>query len=258
MISLTLAAVVSLGLGVSGDRMTYHFTNPSSWDTPFLVPHFFEQSYRSTAPMLTARIRAQRWELEAGVTAVRNARGSDYDTFFQPSGDVVVHGTTTDVAIRSWRVADFVRSGNWRVGLAFAHDQMKFPTSLSTTTHSSPPSTTTSLSTTLESTASDVLELRGGIVRARDLNDRWRVTAGVDVAPLTFARLTTYLPDKYPGQPIRFSATGASANANVTAEWRARRAVITFGGELGHSWHYKSASSFTRSRAGASILFGLR
>ena len=43
------------------------------------------------------------FQSEFAVTRRRVTRGDDYDTFFQPTGDVVVAGTTGDVAMRSWR-----------------------------------------------------------------------------------------------------------------------------------------------------------
>jgi hypothetical protein len=208
--------------------------------------------------MLMLRVRSSRWELEAGATPVQTARGSDFDTFFQPSGDVVVHGSATDVRMRAWRSAAYVHSGPWRLGLAYSRNQSNFPPSISTTTHTNPPSTSRSLSTTRESTAADVVELRAGIGGARALTQSWTIRGGIDAAPFTAARLTTHLPDKYPGQPIRFSATAFSGAANVAADWRFGHGVVTLGGEIGHSWPYVRRSSLTRQQRAISIAIGLR
>lgn len=253
MIAIVLATVFSVGVEAVHEKTAYHFDNPSSWDTPFLVPHFFEQRYSANKPMLVLGVRSPRWEFEAGATPVRTATGSDYDTFLQPSGDVVVHGSGNDVHMRSWRAAEHVQAGMWRAGLAYSRDQSKFPPALSTTSHTNPPSVVTSFTATRESTTSDVLDLQVGIERTTGSIWTW----GVDVAPLTIARLTTNLPDKY-ADPVRFSARAFSAASHVAAEWRVGRGSIAVGARLGHSWRYGRRSSFTRQQAAVTVVFGMR
>lgn len=252
---MILATVFSLGLQVLHDDQRYHFDNPSSFDTTQLVPHFFEQRYSGTKEMLVLRAGG----FEAAVSGVKRLRGSDYDTFFQPSGDVVVHGTTTDVDTRSWRLA-------WHrgiAGIAYSHDAMRFPDSISTTTHTMPPSTTSGLSTTRENTSSDVLELRVSIRSAgvspagSPASRRLVLSGGIDLSPLTFARLTTNLPDKYP-QPVRFSAVAFGARATGEAEWRADRFGVALEGEIGQTWALKKSKSFKRQQAAATVLFTWR
>lgn len=253
MIAIVLATVFSVGVDVVHEKTAYHFDNPSSWDTPFLVPHFFEQRYSANKPMLVLRARSPRWELEVGATPVRTATGSDYDTFFQPSGDVVVHGSSNDVRMRSWRAAEYVHAGMWRAGLAYARDQSKFPPVFSTTSHTNPPSVVASFTDTRESTTSDVLDLQIGIERNAGSIWRW----GVDVAPVTIARLTTNLPDKY-ADPIQFSARAFSAASRVAAEWRVGRGSIAVSAQVGHAWRYGRRSSFTRQQARVTVAFGIR
>src|SRR5688572_5167106 len=73
-----LAGVESLGY-------RYRFENDSSFDTAFLVPHFFEQRYELVAPQFGARARYRLWNREmlttVLVTPESKGFGSDFDTF---------------------------------------------------------------------------------------------------------------------------------------------------------------------------------
>src|SRR6185295_12632642 len=89
----------SVGLETARDRFTYHFDNPSAFDTPQLVPHFFEQRYVSDNLWLAASVRyvaAFPWETSVAVTLDRTLPATDYDTFFNPDGTVIVSGTSGD------------------------------------------------------------------------------------------------------------------------------------------------------------------
>jgi len=110
------------GIELRRDRFGYHFTNPSSFDTSALVPHFFEQRY--VADNLWADVRLRyfahvRWETFVGVTpGARRRSADDHDTFFDPDGSVVVSGTTGGVLIRSFEVsqrAEISRAGPLRL-----------------------------------------------------------------------------------------------------------------------------------------------
>ena len=48
---------VEVGVGAVRDRFTYHFTDPSSFDTAVLVPHFFEQRYVADNVWVDAAVR---------------------------------------------------------------------------------------------------------------------------------------------------------------------------------------------------------
>ena len=90
------------------DRYVYRFENPSSFDTPAVVPHFFEQTYVGDNHWLLGHIGyggvRLRGRTRAGLTATVTTRGDDVDTFFQPGGDVVTSGTTGNVSLSSWRL----------------------------------------------------------------------------------------------------------------------------------------------------------
>src|SRR5438128_2972697 len=93
---------IVVGVEARRDRFTYHFDNASSVDTPFLVPHFFEQRYVADNVWLAATARyvaGIRWETTAGVTPPRTSTADDYDTFFDPDGSVVRVGTTGGMSI---------------------------------------------------------------------------------------------------------------------------------------------------------------
>lgn len=78
------------------DRFRNRFEDPSSFDQP--------SSCRTSSPkhtgaittgsLLRGRYKAasRLLEMEVAATPQRSTRGDDYDTFFQPSGDVVVVG----------------------------------------------------------------------------------------------------------------------------------------------------------------------
>lgn len=67
------------------DRLTYRFENPSSFNTPELVPHSFRQHYEGDNHWLLLQATygpgRMRWTTDVGVTPETTARGDDYDTF---------------------------------------------------------------------------------------------------------------------------------------------------------------------------------
>lgn len=60
MIAIVLATVFSVGVEAVHDKRQYHFENPSSWNAPFLVPHFFGQKYSDRKGMIAVRARSWR------------------------------------------------------------------------------------------------------------------------------------------------------------------------------------------------------
>lgn len=256
--SPVLAADVSVGLERLQDEVRYHFDNDSTWDTPYFVPHFFEQTYSAGKNLFVVRVRGERWDFEAGVTPVHTADGSDYDTFFQTNGDVVVHGTSTPVSARSWRASyNYNFAGQWILGYAFAHDQMTFPDSISTTTHTLPPSLATNLSTTRESVHSDILDIRIGYRRTRAISAAWEIGGEAAIAPVTAALLTTYLPDKY-DKPVEFTAWSYSLAAAAHATWRAGNTSVTLAARAGASRPFQERRSLEREQNAISLAIGYR
>jgi hypothetical protein len=126
---------ISVGVETTRDRFHYRFENPSSFDTVDLVPHEFTQTYWADNRWLVVRARFgvqhHLFESEVAATPLRTTRGDDYDTFFQRTGDVVVSGTTGDVAMRSWRAQQTIGLGraagvDWNIGYQFRHDRSVF------------------------------------------------------------------------------------------------------------------------------------
>jgi len=258
-------ARVSIALEVRRDRFSCRFENPSSFNTADLVPHFFEQRHDADNAWLVARIRfnagGRLWETEAGVTRSATGLGSDYDTFFQPDGNIIVYGTTADTALRSWRVAQYIGLGSWRgtrlrAGYSYRRDQSTYRPSESTTTQTKPPSTSSVWNTFRETTVAEVHEVRLGAARALVQTPRWRVEATADVAPTTLARLSTMLPDKYK-DPVVFIAKGLSVEAQLHVAARAGRLDAGASIDYVHTWNYGQKNQFHRSGVGVSLHVGV-
>jgi hypothetical protein len=256
---------MSIALEVRRDRFDCRFENPSSFNTPALVPHFFEQRHGVDNAWLVARMRfnagGRLWETEAGVTPSATGLGSDYDTFFQPDGNVIVYGTTAETAVQSWRVAQFVGLGSWRgthlrAGYSYRRDRSTYRPSDSTTTQTKPPSTSSVWNTDRETTVAEVHEVRLGAARTLVQGYRWRVQAKADVAPAALARLSTILPDKYEN-PVVFIAKGLSVEAQLHVAARAGRVDAGASIDYVHSWNYGQKNQFHRSGLGASLHLGV-
>jgi hypothetical protein len=205
---------ITFSLETTRDRFRYRFENPSSFNTAELVPHEFTQTYWGDNTWFVIRgrfnIGVHPFESEFAATPQRSTRGDDYDTFFQPSGDVVVAGTTGQVSMRSFRIREIVGLGHragldWNVGYGYRRDRSIFDPGLKTISHTEPSSLEASMIYTRETTISENIELQFGSGRSWAAG-KWRARLGADLAPVSRARLTTRLPDKYPGQDIVFSA----------------------------------------------------
>jgi len=256
---------MSIAVEVRRDRFDCRFENPSRFNTADLVPHFFEQRHDADNAWLVARIRfnawGRLWETEAGVTRSATGLGSDYDTFFQPDGNVIVYGTTADTDLRSWRVAQYIGLGSWRgtrlrAGYSYRRDRSIYRPSYSTTTQTKPPSTSSVWNTDRETTVAEVHEVRLGAARALVQAPRWRAEATADVAPITLARLSTVLPDKYK-DPVVFIAKGLSVEAQLHVTVRAGRVDAGASIDYVHTWNYGQKNQFHRSGVGASLHLGV-
>lgn len=255
---------VEVTAGVERLRYDYRFENDSSFDTPFLVPHFFEQRYERTGTMLgiAARYRflgrdmrtALAWSPE--VTAF----GSDFDTFFQPDGDVAASGTAGDVTLGSLGVEHSIALGAGRGAVLAAvftwrRDRADFLPADRVVTHTHPPSETRELTTDRETTTSQVFEVGlEGRWAWIPRDSRWKVEMTGRAVPALRARLLVQLPDKYPDRDIVFSAAGWSARAGITASRRvgAVRAGITAGYDRAGS--YRDAARFSRGAMSAAVV----
>jgi len=154
--------------------------------------------------------------------------------------------------MRSWRVKQMIglarKAGvEWAIGYYYRQDRSEFHPGLKSTRHTQPPSHEEFWIYTRETTIS---RNYGVMVRPRRTWERpgWRVILDADVAPLMNARLTTLLPDKYPGRTIVFTALVMSVEPNVTAAF-GRRWPITISAGYNSTLSYLESRQFVRHAA---------
>jgi hypothetical protein len=244
----------------------YRFENDSSYGTSQLVSHFFRQSYDADNQWLIAqaryRVAGQTWRTEFGVTPEVVTYGDDFDTFFQPDGDIVRAGTAGDVSLRSLRFAQrFLAVGHGPVALVgsyvYRRDTAEFHPADRVVTHTKPPSMSREYITTRETTISQVSEVRVG-VEADWRRGNWRGSASLTAAPTTFARLVTKLPDKYPGVDVVFDAIvlAAAADVSLRREWPAW--FVEIRGDVDRTWSYVQDRQYERRGCGLTARVGTR
>jgi len=243
----------------------YGFENPSNIDTPFLVAHRFDQTYVVDNQwfVVTARypLFGDTMRTEFGVTPERTTTASDFDTFYDPNNDVVVSGTSGDVSMHSIRFGHWSEAKLWGVpmyvGYLYRRDVSDFAPADRVVTHTNPPSVTRTPVTTHEMTISRMQELPIGGSTQFEIAPHWLLTAGGDVSPITNARLTTILPEKYPGQEIVFEATVAAVTGRMQLDWQRAAWPVTITFSYGRTFNYQSASQFSRDALQVGVRVGL-
>jgi hypothetical protein len=254
----------TVGVEYLRDRFDYRFENPSTAGTAELVPHFFEQRHDADNVWFTGRVRftlgSRAFETEGGVSAAATGVSSDYDTFFQPDGNVIVYGTTADTDAWSWRAAQYVGLGSWRgvrfrAAYSYRRDRAGFRPSYSTTVQTRPPSSTSVWNTDRETTVSEVHEVRIGVEHRSAPGRGWQIRLTADAAPTTLARLTTILPDKYP-EPVVFVARAFSVNAAVHVTRTFGRWCAGMTASYGGAWGYRDSSDYHRNAVSVGVVIG--
>jgi hypothetical protein len=252
---------VTVGVERRAEHYRYRFDHPSTFDTVDLVPHFFEQRYDAGNTWLVASttyalFRMRAWT-EFGVTPTVTTAGSDIDTFIQPSGDVVTSGTAGRVRLRSMSVEQRLglrSSASWTIGVAIGYRRARadfLPDDI-IVTHTQPVSQTRTFTTTRETTVSRVLQ--SGVmseVRWRPAGG-WRVAVAAEALPVSRARLTTRLPDKYDHDIVDDAlAFGTSGRMSVEHAWShlVAGAAITASG----AWGYRRTSGFHAHSVGVGV-----
>jgi len=234
-------------------RFDYHVDNPSNFEPGPLVPHFFEQRYDADNTWISVkgeyRIGGSRAATEVGFTPRVTSSGSDIDTFFQPSGDVITSGTDGEVRIWSLSIQQWFDLASWRrwrfgITAAYRRSEMDFLPSDRIVTHSLPPSVQREPVGGDETTWSHVIA--SGVTASAPLaaGARWRVLGDLEALPITRARLNISLPLKYPGEILRQDTFGFSARGRLSAERQLGR--LSAGGALtlGGSWGYRSSADY--------------
>ena len=247
------SAQITVGAEARRDRFTYHVDNPSSIDTPFPVPHFFEQKYVADNLWLMGSARyvaGIRWETAAGVTPQLTSTPDDYDTFFDPDGTVFVSGTTGGISIRSLQVSqrgEVARRGAVALvsGYRLRLDRSDFHLGHKTVTRNGVVIEASDV-TTRETTSSQLHELLFGLTTAFDLDNRWRFSLDAEVSPVALGRLLVQLPDKYPGQDLVFLATVGAAGSYATLTRRFDNWALAFSLDGGGTWSYRSTAALSR------------
>lgn len=255
-----------VGYEAARDRFRYHFDNPSSFNTTYTVPHFFEQSYRADNTWLVAGGRYPLLggfgETEVAASVERATTGDDYDTFFQPDGNVIVYGTTAEVSLRGFRFSQHLESQprrgfSLRAGYSYQRARSIFHDSESTTTMSIPPSFSSFWNTGRETTISELHEVQVGTAWRAGGPQGWSIVARADAAPVRLARLTTILPDKYPGQDIVFMSKGLSVASRLTVGWQRHAFLVRLSAGHYGTWNYRSTDQFHRDLFAAAVHVGI-
>ena len=256
--------VFSIRYELSRDRFSYRFENRSAFNTAELVPHEFTQTYWGDNQWLAVQARyllgINMFESEVAATPQRTTRGDDFDTFFQPDGDVVIAGTTGNVSLRSlrfresmvvWRGAGL----HWRIGYQYRRDRSVFHAGQVKISHTNPPSVERSITNDREVTISENHEVRFGVSRSWNPTSGWLTKIDVDAAPAAQARLTTILPDKYPGREIVFTANTFSLNPVLTVTYGERLPLsFTFG--YTQTFNYDRSRQFERNAVTVGVGIG--
>jgi hypothetical protein len=243
---------------------SYRFENDSSFDTPFLVPHFFEQKYEVTGWEVTARARYHLFGRPAA-TAVsfapeRPAFGSDFDTFFQPDGDIATSGTAGGVDLVGFGIEQtlgLLELDRERLSLAtrlaWRRDRADFHPADRVVTHTQPPSETREWTTDRETTVAQTFE--AGIEGA------WRsggLTIGAHASPVINSRLLVLLPDKYPGRDIVFYAIGWGIGARATLARPLGPVTAGVWVSAEKAGSYRSSARYSRRAIAAGFSLGAR
>lgn len=257
---------VEVTTGIERRDYTYRFENDSSFDTPFLVPHFFEQHYEVTGPALGVRARyalfGHAWSTAVTLTPERRAFGSDFDTFFQPGGDIATSGTAGDVDLAGFGIEQtfgFVTRDEWEIGfrVAWRRDRADFLPADRVVTHTQPPSETREWTTDRERTVSRTLE-SGLTARWRPaLTGPWALDITAHASPTVHTRLLTQLPDKYPGRDIVFDALAWSAGAEASLARRIGRVRAGVWMSMERAGSYRQSARFERTVLAAGVSAGV-
>lgn len=261
----------SPGIGVRieqrRERFDYHFENPSNFEPGPLVPHSIDQRYEADNTWLffSAGYRFLNAPAftEIGLTPRITTPGSDIDTFYQPSGDVITSGTRGEVRLRSFSVQQKFDLASWHawtfgVTVAYRRSSMDYLPSDRIVTHTAPASETREPVDGNETTWSHVFQ--SGFTAAAPLKsgERWRMGAAVEAYPISRARLNVSLPDKYPGEVISGDTFGFGLHTRITLE--RRWDVLTCGAGLkaARIWGYRDSSSYSEKQLGVDIFLRMR
>lgn len=257
---------VEVTTGIRRLHYSYRFENDSSFDTPFLVPHFFEQRYEVTSPEVGLRaryrVKGQTWSTTVSFMPERRAFGSDFDTFFQPEGDIATSGTAGDVDLMGLAIAQtipFVSRDRWSLALriAWRRDRADYLPADRVVTHTQPPSETREWITDGERTVSRTFESGAAVAWQPAIDGRWSLDFSAYVSPTIHARLLTQLPQKYPGRDIVFDALAWSVGGNVSLSRPVGPFTAGAWMSVEKAGSYRRSARFNRTAVAGGISVGL-
>jgi hypothetical protein len=246
---------ISFGYEARHDRLRFEFHNPVASSGSALIPHRFVQTYTTDNQWGTLRGRylvlGIPWETEFGATPSRTNYGDDYDTTFDPSGDVSVAGTFGNVSMRSYRFLQRAALSKAK-GIVFSAaydyhlDRSQFQFGNSFETHTQPPSSVYEKLPIQETTRSRFHRIELGGRRDWNLSPRCRLIAEANLAPVTLAYLSVILPAKYPGEELVFLAKAFGVSSRLALLWVTGSFPIELYADYGRDWNYGSSNEVRR------------
>ena len=251
---------IGVRLEQRSETFDYHFDNPSNFEPGPLVPHSIDQRYEADNTWLFFSasymfLNAGAFT-EIGLTPRITTPGSDIDTFYQPSGDVITSGTRGNVRLRSFSLQQRFDLASWRrltfgVALAYRRSSMDYLPSDRIVTHSQPPSETREPVAGRETTWSHVVQSGFTAKMAIVSRARWELDVDCQAFPISRARLNISLPDKYPGEIIRTDTFGFGARGGLRVERRWSRYAASIGLTAARVWRYRRATAFREQQLAA-------
>lgn len=242
----------------------YRFENDSSFDTATLVPHFFEQRYDRDGAELAIRahyrLLSRRMTTAVSFAPAGSGFGSDFDTFFQPDGDVVMSGTAGEVTLASLGFEQSIsvldrRGIGVAVRYAWRRDRADFMPASRIVSHTQPPSRADEFTTDREMTTSQTFEVGAEASFVRHAG-KWSVEGSAHLSPAMRARLLVRLPDKYPDRDIVFTAPGWNAGGSARLTRRIGRLMAGVWVSADKSGSYRPSAQYGRETLAAGISIG--
>jgi hypothetical protein len=256
------APAIGVRVEQRAERFDYHFENPSNFEPGPPVPHAIDQRYEADNTWLFFNAAYRLLGLDAftefGLTPRITTPGSDIDTFYQPSGDVITSGTRGDVRMSAFSVQQRLDLASWRawtfgVAIAYRRSTMDYLPSDRIVTHTQPQSETREPVAGHETTWSHVLQ--SGLTAAAPLKrtERWFVGATVDAYPISRARLNVSLPEKYPGDVVSGDTFGFGLYPRLVVERRYDALTVGAGLKAARVWGYRDSSNYTERQLGIDV-----
>jgi hypothetical protein len=110
--------------------------------------------------------------------------------------------------------------------------------------------------TSPEMTDSKTHELLAAFEAEPALGGGWRLRVSGEISPMTLARLSVQLPEKYPGQDLVFFAKVCAASARIALVRAGQRWPIEIAVQVERTWSYRSTDRLSRSAQSVALSAG--